>query len=65
MMVVAGENHRIKRFVVNDIGPFIPKQSLNRIASYFRNWNEWNAYEEARAYLAYDSKLYVFKFVNM
>lgn len=52
-MLVSAENHRIKRFVINDMGAFVPKQSLNRIAGYFRNFREWNSYEEAKAYLRY------------
>lgn len=34
MMIAASNHELIKKMVINDIGPFIPKESLNRIGAY-------------------------------
>jgi pimeloyl-ACP methyl ester carboxylesterase len=41
MTVAAVQPQRIRRFVINDIGPFIPKAALARIAAYMKVEHAW------------------------
>jgi pimeloyl-ACP methyl ester carboxylesterase len=41
MTVAATQPQRIRRFVINDIGPFIPKAALARIAAYMAVNHAW------------------------
>ena len=50
MMVAATAKSRIRRFVINDIGPFIPKASLERIASYIGVDHVWPTLSDAEAH---------------
>ncbi len=47
MMVAASAPARIRRLVMNDIGPFIPKASLARIAGYMAVDHVWPTIEAA------------------
>jgi pimeloyl-ACP methyl ester carboxylesterase len=47
MMVAASAPARIRRLVMNDIGPFIPKASLARIAGYMAADHVWPTIEAA------------------
>ncbi|MBI3514101.1 MAG: alpha/beta hydrolase [Proteobacteria bacterium] len=50
MMVAATAPQRIRRFVINDIGPFIPKAALARIAGYIGVSHVWPTIEAAEAH---------------
>ena len=50
MVVAAGSPARIRRFVINDIGPFIPKAALARIAAYMTVDHAWPTIEAAEAH---------------
>lgn len=50
MMLAAQPGTPITRLVVNDVGPFIPKASLERIAGYVRNTPSLDSLEAAEAY---------------
>jgi len=50
MMVAAQAPTRIRRLVVNDIGPFIPKASLVRIAGYMATDHQWPTLEAAEQF---------------
>jgi pimeloyl-ACP methyl ester carboxylesterase len=41
MILAATQPQRIRRFAINDIGPFIPKAALARIAAYMTVDNAW------------------------
>jgi pimeloyl-ACP methyl ester carboxylesterase len=47
MAVAASQPARIRRLVINDIGPFIPKASLARIAGYMATDHRWPTLEAA------------------
>lgn len=47
MMIAAQDGHPIRRMVVNDIGPFIPADALQRIKSYVSmnpSYRDWDSY---------------------
>jgi pimeloyl-ACP methyl ester carboxylesterase len=50
MMAAATVPARIRRFVINDIGPFIPKAALARIAAYMAVPHAWPTIEAAEAH---------------
>lgn len=50
MMVAAQAPARIRRLAVNDIGPFIPKASLARIAGYMAADHRWPTIEAAEQF---------------
>jgi pimeloyl-ACP methyl ester carboxylesterase len=50
MMLANQKNHPIRRMVINDIGPFIPKEALQRIKTYVTlnpTYSTWHSYEAA------------------
>lgn len=51
IMLAARPNSPIGRLVVNDIGPFIPKQALTRIAGYVDGAGPFASLEAVEAYL--------------
>ena len=51
MMLAAQPNTPIHRLVLNDIGPWIPKAALERIAGYLGVRQEFQDFGEAQAYL--------------
>lgn len=51
MMLEAGTPHMIKRMVLNDIGPFMNKEALQRIGSYVGNNMSFPNRAEAEKYL--------------
>jgi len=55
MMLAAQPNSPINRLILNDIGPEVPLESLQRIGGYLGIGAEWKTTEEADAYFA---KLY-------
>jgi pimeloyl-ACP methyl ester carboxylesterase len=50
MMLAAQPNSPVRRLVINDIGPFIPKEALERIASYAGDDPSFVDVESAEAY---------------
>lgn len=42
-----------KRFVVNDIGTFVPKEALQRIGSYVGKNMVWETEEKLKQYMEY------------
>jgi pimeloyl-ACP methyl ester carboxylesterase len=51
MLLAALPNSPIRKLVVNDVGPFIPKASLERIGAYIGKDPRFNTYEELEAYV--------------
>ncbi len=51
MMLAAQPNSPIRRLVINDVGPFIPKAALERIGDYVGSNPHFETIEEAEAYL--------------
>ena len=51
MMLAALPGAPIRRFVINDIGPFIPKASLQRIADYIGQAYNFGTLEDLEGYL--------------
>jgi pimeloyl-ACP methyl ester carboxylesterase len=51
MMLAAQPNAPIRRFVINDIGPFLPKAALERIGSYVGQDPRFESIEGLEAYL--------------
>ena len=51
MMMAAMANSPVRRLVINDIGPFVPKAALNRIASYMTKENRFADMAAFEAYL--------------
>ena len=51
MMLAAQPNSPIRRLVMNDIGPFIPKAAAERIGSYVGNAPDFASIADAEAYL--------------
>jgi pimeloyl-ACP methyl ester carboxylesterase len=47
MTVAATQPQRIRRFVINDIGPFIPQAALARIAAYMKVDHAWPTLDAA------------------
>jgi pimeloyl-ACP methyl ester carboxylesterase len=50
MVVAAAAGNPIHRMVLNDIGPFVPKEALERIVSYVGTMPEFADMDEAEAY---------------
>ena len=53
MMIAAMGGHPIRRMVMVDVGPFLPKAGLDRIAEYIGGHERFDSRTEARAYLAH------------
>jgi pimeloyl-ACP methyl ester carboxylesterase len=53
MMIAAMGGHPIRRMVMVDVGPFLPKAGLDRIAEYIGGRERFATRTEARAYLAH------------
>ncbi|MDV7338671.1 alpha/beta hydrolase [Terasakiella sp. A23] len=51
MMLAAQPNSPIQRLIINDVGPFIPKESLARIADYLGLNPKFNSMDELEAHL--------------
>jgi len=51
MMLAAQARTPIRRLVLNDIGPFLPKAALERIASYVGQASRFATFEEAERYI--------------
>jgi pimeloyl-ACP methyl ester carboxylesterase len=51
MMLAAQPNSPIRRLVINDVGPFIPKGALERIGGYVGSRTHFRDIEEADSYL--------------
>ena len=51
MLMAAVSGNPIKRLIVNDVGPFLPKTALERIASYTGNAPEFESLEALEVYL--------------
>ena len=51
MLVAAAGASPIRRMVLNDIGPFLPKAALARIASYVGDMPEFSGIDEVEAFL--------------
>ncbi len=51
MILAAGQNTPIKRLVLNDVGPFIPKAAMEQIANYIEAPAHFSDLDEAEAYL--------------
>jgi len=51
MMLAAQPNSPIRKLVINDVGPFIPKEALERISDYVGSNPHFDTIEEAEAYL--------------
>lgn len=51
MLLAALPKSPIRKLVVNDVGPLIPKKSLERIAAYVGKDPRFNTYEELEAYV--------------
>jgi pimeloyl-ACP methyl ester carboxylesterase len=51
MGVCATPGHRMRRFVINDIGPFVPVASLERIRDYLGEAQRFPSLSDAEAYL--------------
>lgn len=51
MMLAASNPNLIRKMVINDIGPFIPKDALIRIANYVGQASSFANYDAAREYL--------------
>ena len=51
MLMAAVSGNPIKRLIVNDVGPFLPKTALERIASYTGNAPEFESLDALEVYL--------------
>ena len=51
MLLAAREGTRVKRLILNDVGPFIPKAALERIGSYVADPPVFHSLNETAAYL--------------
>lgn len=51
MLLAAREGTRVKRLILNDVGPFIPKVALERIRSYVADPPVFHSLNETAAYL--------------
>jgi pimeloyl-ACP methyl ester carboxylesterase len=51
MMLAAMPNAPIRRLIVNDVGPFIPKAALERIGDYVRSVRRFKTLREVQIYL--------------
>lgn len=51
MLLASRPNSPIKKLVVNDVGPFIPKASLDRIGHYVGKDPRFKTYEELETYI--------------
>ena len=51
MMMAAQRGTPIRRLVINDVGPFIPRAALERLASYVGGNPSFNGIDELEAYL--------------
>ena len=53
MMVAAMPKNPIRRMVINDVGPLVPKAALERIKSYLGQAQRFASFAEAEAHLRY------------
>lgn len=51
MLLAARPNSPVRRLVLNDVGPFVPRASLERIAGYVGNDPHFDSLDGAEAYL--------------
>lgn len=51
LLLAAQPRHPIRRLVLNDVGPFVPKAAIERIASYLGKAHAFASFEEAERYV--------------
>lgn len=51
MVLAAQPNSPIKKLIINDVGPFVPKEALQRIAEYLGQQPVFNTEEELERYI--------------
>eukprot|EP01094_Clydonella_sp_ATCC50884_P020205 TRINITY_DN4149_c0_g1_i3.p1 TRINITY_DN4149_c0_g1~~TRINITY_DN4149_c0_g1_i3.p1 ORF type:complete len:186 (+),score=26.67 TRINITY_DN4149_c0_g1_i3:952-1509(+) len=51
MMLASARSSPLRRLVINDIGPFIPKSGVERLSTYVGKEPKWDSFDESMLYI--------------